>query len=112
MYILGQIAIYSLEKGCCFFEQIELDYCITASIREQETDDWGLVQDEIVTQTRLTFLQQGVLLEQACGIFSFSHIAFQEHLAARQIVSNSNLEEGLAKLFSHLTEPVWREVFY
>jgi ABC-type dipeptide/oligopeptide/nickel transport system ATPase subunit len=111
MYILGRIAIYTLERSCYCFEQSDLEHCIEASIREREPTGSPALRDQIIAQAKLAFLQQGVLLEQDCGIICFSQIAFQEHLAARHILSNPSLEQSLVKLLSHLSEPDWREVF-
>jgi len=58
--------------------------------------------------------QHGLLIERARGIFSFSYLAFQEYFTARNIVASHNLqalEQSLAGLVSHLTDPHWREVF-
>ncbi|MBW4632244.1 MAG: hypothetical protein KME30_10175 [Iphinoe sp. HA4291-MV1] len=51
--------------------------------------------------------QHGLLVQRAKGIYSFSHLTFQEYFAAREIVANSAWES----LVKHITEKRWREVF-
>ncbi|MBD2496608.1 NACHT domain-containing protein, partial [Nostoc sp. FACHB-280] len=58
--------------------------------------------------------QHGLLTERARGIFSFSYLVFQEYFTARKIVASHNLqalEQALAGLVSHITDPHWREIF-
>jgi hypothetical protein len=52
--------------------------------------------------------QQGIIVERAEGIYSFSHLTLQEYLTAHYIESN-RLEEELVK--EHLHDSHWREVF-
>ena len=51
--------------------------------------------------------QHGLFVERAKGIYSFSHLTFQEYFAAREIVATS----AYKNLVKHLTEKRWREVF-
>ncbi|MEI2581804.1 NACHT domain-containing protein [Scytonema sp. PRP1] len=51
--------------------------------------------------------QHGLLVERAKGIYSFSHLTFQEYFAAREIVANS----AWKNLVEHITQKRWREVF-
>ncbi len=55
--------------------------------------------------------QHGLLVERARGIYSFSHLTFQEYFTAREIVYSSNQEKALKNLVSHITEKPWQEVF-
>ncbi len=54
--------------------------------------------------------QHGLLLEQGRGIYSFSHLTFQEYLTAREIVTVEN-SQNLQKFVTHVGEKHWREVF-
>jgi predicted NACHT family NTPase len=54
-------------------------------------------------------IQQGVLVERAEAVYSFSHLTIQEYLTAKYIISNAHLVEALVA--QHLTEQRWREVF-
>jgi predicted NACHT family NTPase len=127
IHILGQIAVDTLKKGCYCFEQKDLEYCIEANIRERESGQQSsgqqspgqqspgqqspILRAQFVAQAKLAFLQQGVLVEQDCGILCFSQLAFQDHLAARHIASSPDLEQSLDKLLDYLNQPDWREIF-
>ncbi|MEL6398150.1 MAG: NACHT domain-containing protein [Cyanobacteria bacterium J06626_4] len=52
--------------------------------------------------------QQGILVERATDIYSFSHLTLQEYLTAFHIVE-ARLEAEVIK--QHLTDERWREVF-
>ncbi|MDJ0581071.1 NACHT domain-containing protein [Crocosphaera sp.] len=53
-------------------------------------------------------VQQGILVERATDIYSFSHLTLQEYLTAQYILDH-NL---ISKLVSnHITETRWKEVF-
>ena len=52
--------------------------------------------------------QQGILVERAEDVYSFSHLTLQEYLTAQYIVDN-NLIEPLVNC--HLSDERWREVF-
>lgn len=113
--LLSQIAAVNFEQGNYFFEteqllQIISDYLVNISDvpRDQETlrlDSQGIL--------RAIEVQHGLLIERARGIYSFSHLTFQEYLTARKIISSPNSEElnqALQQLASRITNPQWREV--
>ena len=52
----------------------------------------------------------GLLVTRAKGIYSFSHLTFQEYFATRELTLNPTTET-LRELVNHLTEKRWREVF-
>lgn len=54
-------------------------------------------------------VQQGILVERAEAIFSFSHLGLQEYLTALHISQNYRRVEQLVK--QYLTEERWKEVF-
>jgi energy-coupling factor transporter ATP-binding protein EcfA2 len=53
-------------------------------------------------------MQQGVLVERATDVYSFSHLTLQEYLTAQYIADNNQIEQLVNK---HLTDERWREVF-
>lgn len=53
-------------------------------------------------------VQQGILIQRAEDIYSFSHLTLQEYLTAQYIADN-NKQQNL--VVNHLTDERWREVF-
>jgi predicted NACHT family NTPase len=53
--------------------------------------------------------QHGLLVERARGIYSFSHLTFQEYFTARWFKEKA--DGDFSALISHVTETQWREVF-
>jgi predicted NACHT family NTPase/DNA-binding XRE family transcriptional regulator len=51
--------------------------------------------------------QQGLLVEQARGIYSFSHLIFQEYLAAREIFETNEIRS----IIQYIRDTRWREIF-
>jgi hypothetical protein len=57
-------------------------------------------------------IQHGLLLQRSKGVYSFSHLTFQEYFAAQHIVDNSELDKKtFDNLLNYLKNPRWREVF-
>lgn len=112
LYILGRLALFALQKGRYFLEQAELEELIEVGVCELQKgiDHRMTLREEIVSQLKSSFLQQGVLVEQSRGVFSFCNLAFQEYLAAKQIALSLNSKQDLSDLLSHLIHPAWREV--
>src|SRR5206468_1341029 len=52
--------------------------------------------------------QQGLIVERATDIYSFSHLTLQEYLAARHFFENGKIAWLVE---NHLFDPRWREVF-
>ena len=113
--LLSQIAAVNFEKGFYFFEtnrllQIIADYLGTLSNANSDPETLRLDSEAIL---RAIEVQHGLLVERARGIYSFSHLTFQEYLTARKIVSSPNqeiLHTSLASLATHITNAQWREV--
>jgi hypothetical protein len=55
--------------------------------------------------------QHGIFVERAKGIYSFSHLTFQEYYTARYIVDNMQKGTLGGLICNHLTDSSWREVF-
>ena len=114
--LLSQIAATTFEQGNYFFEQSEVeqhiaDYLATLPGTSSDPETLGLNSEAVLKAIEG---QHGLLVEQARGIYSFSHLTFQEYLTARYIVASPDtlrLSEALQRLTAHLTEPQWREVF-
>jgi len=113
--LLSQIAAITFEQGRCLFPQHSVhqyiaDYLRTLPTAQTDPEELQLNSEAVLKSIES---QHGLLVERARGVYSFSHLAFQEYLAARNIVASSDrqtLEEKLLNLISHLTDPRWREV--
>lgn len=115
--LLSYIAYKAFERGDYFFKKEELEEYIIDFIRalpNAQSDPKALqVDSEKVLESIET--QHGLLAQRAEGIYSFSHITFQEYFAARQIITTSNpraLDDALQNLVSNITDRRWREVFF
>ncbi|MDJ0660054.1 MAG: NACHT domain-containing protein [Crocosphaera sp.] len=53
-------------------------------------------------------VQQGILVERATDVYSFSHLTLQEYLTAQYIVDHNLISEFVS---NHVTDPRWKEVF-
>ncbi|MEG3906339.1 NACHT domain-containing NTPase [Microcoleus sp. w2-18bC1] len=110
-HLLAFVAAITFEHGDYFFEKNTVQELIAdylANLPDATTDRVHLEMDsEVVLKAIET--QHGLLVERARGIYSFSHLTFQEYFTAIEIVNNSD-PQVLEKLVSHLTEKRWREV--
>ena len=103
--LLYQIAAITFEQGDYYFEQDKIqelmtDYLIT--LPDITLDNQSLLKT-IETQ-------HGLLVEEARGIYSFSHLTFQEYFMAKNIVENYQFKAWKI-LLCHLTETRWHNVF-
>lgn len=115
--MLSQIAWKTFEAGNYFFKQKDLERqihefienVIGASTNEQELE---LDSEAILKSIEA---QHGLLVERAQGIYSFSHLTFQEYFTARKVVASCNPytteDKILQELALWVTDKRWREVF-
>src|SRR5919202_2907380 len=107
--LLSQIALTTFEQKDYFFKQKTVEEYIAdfiRNLRDADCDPEVLMLDSEAVLKSIE-AQHGLLVERAKGIYSFSHLTFQEYFAAREIVANSASES----LVKHITEKRWREVF-
>jgi len=114
--LLSQIAYSTFERGDYFFRQKELEQQIAAYIRNILSVNRQAEALQVDSEAVLKSIeaQHGLLVERARGIYSFSHLTFQEYFTARKIVATSDpqrLEEELQQLAQRVAEPRWHEVF-
>lgn len=104
--LLSKIAYQGLTADQLFFSQQELiDHIkrfLADTVDKPKYLDGKAVLDAIATQ-------QGILVERAEDIFSFSHLTLQEYLTAQYISQDRReIEKVVAR---YLTDAQWREVF-
>ncbi|MDJ0718925.1 MAG: NACHT domain-containing protein [Prochloraceae cyanobacterium] len=100
--LLSHIAARKFKKQqYALFEENEIQKYIAEYLK--------ISTQEAKTIPKTIELQHGLLVERAKGIYSFSHLTFQEFLTAQHISDQPLLVEQLVK--NHLTDSRWREVF-
>ena len=112
--LLSQIAFSTFERNEYFFKQQELEQYIADYISNLACVNSEKLLIDSLSVIKSIELQHGLLVERARGIYSFSHLTFQEYFTARQICICSHpqvLETALQQLVSRITEKRWREVF-
>ncbi len=108
--LLSQIAIKTFTRNQYFFKQRALETLISEYI--QNLPEVKSSSEPLLVSARkvLTSIeaQHSLLVERAKGIYSFSHLTFQEFFVARKLSEGLN---ALQDLVEHITEPRWREIF-
>lgn len=103
--MLTDIAADAYENDRLFFSQQELVSKIDVFLRTQLGAPKRLTGAQILTAIEI---QQGLLIERAPDVYSFSHLTIQEFLAAKAFTS----QDGMPRLVQdHLFDERWREVF-
>lgn len=115
--LLSYIALTTFEKGDYFFKQRQAEQYIgdyIQNLSEAETSQKTLQLDSEAVLKSIE-AQHGLLVERARGIYSFSHLTFQEYFTARSIVNSANPQAindpALQGLIWHIFDKRWHEVF-
>ena len=103
--LLSEIAYINFVEDHLFLEKRELVKQIKAHLQQNLNAPQTLDGEKVLKTIEL---EQGILVEQASDVYSFSHLTLQEYLTARYIVEN-DLYENIVK--NYLTETRWKEVF-
>lgn len=104
--LLSQIAYQGSVNDQVFFTQEELIEQVKVYLSDMVDKPKYLNGKAILDAISI---QQGILVERAEYIFSFSHLAFQEYLTAQYIRRDFNLIKS--SVDQHLDNPNWREIF-
>jgi predicted NACHT family NTPase len=110
--LLAQVAAITFERGDYFFyqdkmQQLIADYLSTLPDAKTDRAEMQLDSEAVLKAIEA---QHGLLVERARGIYSFSHLTFQEYFTARYFVESSG-SQALEQLSGQITDKRWREVF-
>jgi predicted NACHT family NTPase len=113
--LLSQVAATTFEQGDYFFEQDKIQKLIADYLRALATPDTDPAQLHLDSEAVLKAIeaQHGLLVERARGIYSFSHLTFQEYFTAKKLVlslAGAKRALSLQQLGCQITEKCWREV--
>lgn len=112
--LLSQIGFKTFDKEEYFFKKNILELNIIDYIRNlpRANEDIDALQLDGEAILKSIEAQHGLLVERARGIYSFSHLTFQEYFTAKKITSpSSHIYSSLSFLASHITDNRYREVF-
>ncbi len=100
---LQKLAFYFFSKDKIFFYRDEYQKQLL-TISKNVTDNISSFED-------IDF-QNGIIVERANNIFSFSHLTFQEYLTAKELLEQSAIEKDRVYgiVASHIFNSRWREV--
>ncbi len=110
--LLSHVAAVTFAQGDYFLPENKMRQIIANYLSNipQATVDADALELESAAVLRAIEAQHGLLIERARGIYSFSHLTFQEYFTAREIVANANTQT-LQELVNHINEERWREIF-
>lgn len=103
--LLSQIAYQGFEKDKLFYNRQDLILKIKEFLANNLNAPEHLNGKQVLNAIEV---QQGILVQRAEAIYSFSHLTLQEYLTAQYIVDNNLIKYLVAH---HLTDTRWQEVF-
>jgi hypothetical protein len=108
--MLARIAAETFEGNEYFVPQQKLERMIADYAKNIPPHDTNEETDGEVILKAIE-AQHGIFVERARGVYSFSHLTFQEYFTAKYIVANAaqGTLAGLVK--AHCADRRWREVF-
>lgn len=109
--MFSEIANETFEKGEYFFKRRLLEKKIFNFIEHLPDMQDSTLEPDSAAILKSIEAQHGIFVERAKGIYSFSHLTFQEYFTAKYIVDN--VQEGTlhSLVNKHLRDDKWREVF-
>ena len=103
--LLENIAYENFVGGRLLLEQADLHARINEYFRTRRKSGQLPNVDRVLN---ISETQLGLLVQRAKGIYSFSHLTFQEFFTARRIAANEDLIDVVVP---SLAKPSWREVW-
>ncbi|MEI1373428.1 MAG: NACHT domain-containing protein [Nostoc sp.] len=103
--LLSEIAYRGFESDRLFFSQRDIVGQIKTFLASNLNAPQHLDGESVLNAIAV---QQGILVERAEDVFSFSHLTLQEYLTAQYIDDHRQVEKLVNE---HLTDQRWKEVF-
>ena len=109
--LLSHLAYQTFTADQYFIPQRDLERQIAAYIRHfpDTQDDMLDLDSEAILKAIES--QHGLVVERARGIYSFSHLTFQEYFTAKYIVDSQKKLSLPTLVKQHFLDPKWREVW-
>lgn len=110
--LLSHVAAITFAQGEYLLPETKMRQLIADYLRQlpQGSTDADALELESGAVLKAFEVQHGLLIARGRGIYSFSHLTFQEYFTAREIVAHAN-SQTLSEFVMHLVEKRWREVF-
>jgi predicted NACHT family NTPase len=107
--LLSYLALQTFQQKEYFIKQRRLEGYIADFIQNLKDVDPSPDSLRMDSEAVLRSIQaqHGLLVERARGIYSFSHLTFQEYFTAKEIAATNQID----CLVPQITEKRWREVF-
>ncbi len=103
--MLSEIAYQGFKADKLFVDRQEVVSQIKEFIASNDNAPKNLDAESILDAIAI---QQGILVERARNVYSFSHLTLQEYLTAKYIDNHRQVEKLVSE---HLTDQRWKEVF-
>ncbi|MGB0563234.1 MAG: NACHT domain-containing protein [Spirulinaceae cyanobacterium] len=103
--LLSEIAHEGFKANHFFFSKRELVEPIKTFLTDNLNAPQGLDGESILNAI---VVQQGIIVQRAEDVYSFSHLSLQEYLTAQYIIDNHLMTETIQ---DHLSDTAWQEVF-
>lgn len=106
-----QIAIDTFERNQYFLPQRTLEEYILDFMRNLPEVEANGIELDGEALLKSIEKQHGIFVERAKGIYSFSHLTFQEYFAAKYLVENAVTGTVRMLIDERLTDARWSEIF-
>ncbi|MFM6064816.1 MAG: NACHT domain-containing protein [Microcystis panniformis] len=103
--LLSEIAYQNFVADKLFLEKREIVKQIKDHLKQNLNAPQHLDGEKVLKTIEI---EQGILVERARDVYSFSHLTLQEYLTAQYIYDNDLIEETVK---NYVTETRWQEVF-
>ena len=103
--LLSEIAYQNFVADKLFLEKREVVKQIKDHLKQNLNAPQHLDGEKVLKTIEI---EQGILVERARDVYSFSHLTLQEYLTAQYIYDNDLIEQTVK---NHITETRWQEVF-